>query len=92
MHAKRKTVWLRVPDHTVLHGLLEHLETPLLTSTLRLPDDELPMTDALEVRDRLQRQIDLVIDAGPVGVEPTTVVDLTSGMPELVRQGLGHFE
>lgn len=92
VHAKRKTVGLRVPDHLVLHSLLEQVQTPLLTSTLRLPGDELPMTDAQDIRDRLQRQIDLVIEAGPVGVDPTTVVDLTSGMPELVRQGLGDFE
>jgi tRNA threonylcarbamoyl adenosine modification protein (Sua5/YciO/YrdC/YwlC family) len=92
VHAKRKTVGLRVPDHVVLHALLEHLETPLMTSTLRLPEDELPLTDALQIRDRLQRQIDLVIEAGPVGVEATTIVDLTTGIPELVRQGLGKFE
>lgn len=92
VHAKRKTVGLRVPDHVVLHALLEHLEAPLITSTLRMPGEELPLTDAQEIRDRLQRQIDLVIEAGPVGVEATTVVDLTSGVPELVRQGLGVFE
>lgn len=92
VHAKRKTVGLRVPDHVVLSALLEQLEGPLITSTLRMPDDELPMTDALEIRDRLQRQIDLVVEAGSVGVEATTVIDLTTGMPELVRQGLGEFE
>lgn len=92
VHAKRKTVGLRVPDHVVLNALLQQLEGPLITSTLRLPDDDLPLTDALEIRDRLQRQIDLVIEAGSVGVAATTVIDLTSGMPELVRQGLGEFE
>lgn len=92
VHAKRKTLGLRVPDHVVLRALLEQLEGPLITSTLRMPEDDLPLTDALEIRDRLQRQIDLVIDAGPIGVAATTVVDLTLGVPELVRQGLGEFE
>jgi len=92
VHAKRKTVGLRVPDHVALHALLAHMGSPLITSTLRLPEDDLPLTDAQEIRDRLQRQIDVVIEAGSVGVDATTVVDLTGAMPELVRQGLGEFE
>lgn len=89
MHPKRLTIGLRVPDHAVVRALLEELGEPMLSSTLALPGDELPMTDAEEIRRRLERSVDLVLDGGSCGVEMTTVLDLTGEAPVLVRQGKG---
>ena len=91
VHAKRKTLGLRVPDHVLVQALLQQMGEPLLSSTLRLPDDDLPLTDADEIRSRLQKQVDLVIESGSVGVQATTVVDLTGPLPEVLRQGVGDF-
>jgi len=91
LHPKRKTIGLRIPEHPVVVGLLEELGEPILTSTLILPDEEAPLTDAEEIRDRLGKLIDLVIDGGPCPGEATTVIDLTSGTPELVREGKGDL-
>ena len=88
-HPKRSTIGLRVPDHPVALALLEALGEPLLSATLLLPDDPIPLTDPLEIRARLEKQVDLVIDGGPCGIEPTTVVDLTGPVPELIRHGRG---
>lgn len=88
-HPKRSTIGLRVPDHAVTLALLEELNEPLLSMTLMLPDDDAPLSEAWEIRDRLERQVDLVIDAGACDVQPTTVIDLTGDMPELVRLGKG---
>jgi len=88
-HPARRTIGLRVPDNVVAGALLEELGQPLIGTTLILPGDSDPLTDPEEVRERLQRQIDLVIDAGACRLEPTTVVDLTGDEPELVRQGRG---
>ena len=92
MHPKRKTIGLRVPDHPVVAALLAELGEPLLTSTLLLPGEDLPLTDAHEIAERLGKQVDLVIEAGFCGPEATTVIDLTSGAPELVRAGRGSLE
>lgn len=89
LHPKRKTIGLRVPDHPVVSALLEALGEPLLGSTLLLPGEELPLTDAEDIRERLQHELDLVIDAGHCGTQPTSVIDLSSGVPELVRAGAG---
>lgn len=89
LHPKRKTIGLRVPQHPVVAALLTELNEPLLTSTLMLPDDDLPLTDVEDIRERLGKLVELVIEAGACGPEATTVIDLTSGSPELVRQGLG---
>lgn len=89
LHPKRKTIGLRVPDHPVLSALLEELGEPLLSSTLLFPDEDLPPTDAEDIRARLAKSLDLVIDAGACGMEATTVVDLSSGAPELIREGKG---
>lgn len=89
LHPKRKTIGLRIPDHPVMLALLEELNEPLLTSTLILPGDELPLSDADEIRERLEKQLDLVVDCGHCGAEMTTVVNLVDGAPELVRAGLG---
>ena len=89
MHPKRKTIGLRVPDHPVALALLETLGEPLLTATLLLPGEEEPLTEGWEINDRLDGQLDLIIDGGHCGTQPTTVIDLTSGTPELVRAGRG---
>ena len=92
LHPKRKTLGLRVPDHPLVQALLGELGEPLLTSTLILPDvneGDQPLTDSHEIRDRLEHQVELVIDAGPCRNELTTVIDLASGAPELIRAGCG---
>ena len=89
LHPKRKTIGLRVPDHPLVLALLEELNEPLLTSTLILPGEEKPLCDAEEIRDRLGKLVDLVIEAGPCGAEMTTVINLADGAPELVRAGRG---
>ncbi|NMG34891.1 threonylcarbamoyl-AMP synthase [Azoarcus sp. TTM-91] len=91
LHPKRKTLGLRVPEHVVVAALLEELDEPLLTSTLLLPGETLPLTDPEEIRERLEKQVDLVIEAGPCGPGATSVIDLTSGVPELVRAGQGDL-
>jgi len=87
-HPSRKTIGLRVPENTIVQALLAELGQPLLGSTLTLPGDEHPLTDPDTVRERLERQVDLVIDGGACGFDPTTVIDL-SAEPELIRQGRG---
>jgi tRNA threonylcarbamoyl adenosine modification protein (Sua5/YciO/YrdC/YwlC family) len=91
LHPKRKTIGLRIPEHAVVTALLAELDGPLLSWTLLLPGEDLPLADADEIRDRLGKQIDLVIEAGYCGPEATTVIDLTSGVPELVRAGRGDL-
>ena len=89
MHPKRKTIGLRIPEHPVTLALLEELGEPLLTTTLQLRGDEFPLTEGWEIQDRLGDQLELILDAGPCGTEPTTVIDLTGTAPELVRAGRG---
>ena len=89
MHPKRKTIGLRVPDHPVALALLEELNEPLLTTTLQLPGDESPLTEGWEIQDRLEDQIELILDAGHCGTEPTTIIDMTGAAPELIRAGRG---
>jgi len=89
LHARRKTIGVRVPAHPVAHALLAELGEPMLSATLHLPHDALPLSDAHEIRERLEHELDLVIDAGSCGVEPTTVVDLTTDTPTLLRLGKG---
>jgi tRNA threonylcarbamoyl adenosine modification protein (Sua5/YciO/YrdC/YwlC family) len=91
-HPKRKTIGIRVPDHPVIAALLAELDQPLMSSTLLLPDKELPETDAWDIRERLEHQVDLVIDSGSCGVEPTTVIDLADAVPTVTRQGKGSTE
>ncbi len=90
-HSSRKTIGIRVPSHPVLQGLLEVLGQPLISSTLMLPGDELPLTDPVEIRGRLEHDVDLILDAGMCGIEHTTVVDLTGRTPEVIREGLGSL-
>ena len=91
-HPSRKTIGIRVPDHPVALGLLDVFGQPLISTTLLLPGDELPRTDAGEIRERLGHDVDLVIDCGDAGIEPTTVVDLTGREAMLVRRGRGPVE
>lgn len=92
LHPKRKTIGLRVPSHPVAMALLEELQEPLLTTTLQLPGDEEPMTEGWEINDRLDGMVELILDGGHCGTEPTTVVDLTGKAPELIRAGRGPLE
>ena len=89
LHRKKKTIGLRIPDHPITHALLIELNEPMLTTTLILPGKEHPMNDPLEIRNRLQKQIDLVIDGGSCGTMPTTVVDLSDTLPKILRRGKG---
>ena len=91
-HPRRRTIGIRVPDHRITQALLEEVGEPLLSVTCQLPDDEFPMTDPEVIRERLRGRVDLVIDGGACGVEPTTVIDLVSGVPVVVRRGLGVDE
>jgi tRNA threonylcarbamoyl adenosine modification protein (Sua5/YciO/YrdC/YwlC family) len=89
---KRKTIGLRVPDNRIAMALLEALGEPLMSSTLILPGETMPMTDPYDIRDTLEHSLDLIIDGGYCGIEPTTVVDLVNGVPEVVRQGQGPVD
>ena len=91
LHPKRKTIGLRVPDHPVVAALLETLGEPILSATLLLPGEDLPPCDPEEIRDRLEKQVDLIIEAGFCGPEATTVIDLTTGAPTLIRAGRGDL-
>ncbi|MBC7859230.1 MAG: threonylcarbamoyl-AMP synthase [Burkholderiaceae bacterium] len=88
-HASRKTIGLRVPENPIMHALLAELNQPLLGATLILPGEEETLNDGDAIRERLEKLIDLIIDGGACSMEPTTVIDLTGGEPELVRQGRG---
>jgi tRNA threonylcarbamoyl adenosine modification protein (Sua5/YciO/YrdC/YwlC family) len=89
LHAKKKTVGVRIPEHPVVRLLLAELGEPLLSSTLILPGESEPMTDGWTVKDTLDHQVDVVIDSGECGTEPTTVVDFSGGGAEVVRVGAG---
>jgi tRNA threonylcarbamoyl adenosine modification protein (Sua5/YciO/YrdC/YwlC family) len=89
---KRRTIGIRVPDHAIVQALLAELGEPLMSSTLMLPGAEMPETDPIEIRERLEHDVDLVIDGGLCGLEPTTVIDMSSGAPEVVRVGCGPVD
>lgn len=91
-HPKRKTIGIRVPDHPICQALLGELGAPLMSSTLILPGRDRPETDAWEIRERLEHELDLVIDGGNCGLDSTTVIDLEDGVPVVVRQGCGPVE
>lgn len=88
-HEKKKTVGVRIPDHPVALALVRALGAPLLSSTLILPDSETQPTDGWQIKEELEHVVDVVVDGGDCGTEPTTVVDWSSGAPEVVRAGLG---
>jgi tRNA threonylcarbamoyl adenosine modification protein (Sua5/YciO/YrdC/YwlC family) len=91
-HEKRKTIGIRVPDHPVPQALLAELGEPLMSSTLLLPGDDLPITDCEEMAVRLRGDVDVIVDAGSCGIEPTTVIDLTGSYPVVLRHGKGSAE
>jgi len=88
LHPRKKAVGVRIPDHAVVRALLEELGEPLLTSSLILPGDEVPLTDGWQVKEELDHQVDAVID-GECSSDPTTVVDFSNGYPEIARYGAG---
>ena len=90
-HPKRRTIGIRVPNHVVPRMLLTELGEPLMSSTLLLPGDELPLTDGEQIRARLEHQLDAILDGGHCGIEPTTVVDLAVSPPVVVREGKGKL-
>jgi tRNA threonylcarbamoyl adenosine modification protein (Sua5/YciO/YrdC/YwlC family) len=89
LHPKKRTVGVRIPEHPVVRALLAELGEPLLSSTLILPDETDPMTDGWAVKEALDHVVDVVLDSGECGTEPTTVVDYSSGAAEVVRVGAG---
>jgi len=91
-HPRRKTIGVRVPAHAVAQALLAELGEPMLSSTLVLPGESQPLGDATEIRVALEHQLDLVVDGGSCGIEPTTVIDLTTDEPLVVRRGRGALE
>ena len=89
LHPKRKQIGIRIPDNRIALDLLENVGEPLMTSTLMLPGEDLPMTDPYEINEVLGHQLDLIIDGGFCGFEGTTVIDLTQDIPLVTRQGAG---
>lgn len=92
LHPKRRTIGLRVPDNRIALALLEELGEPLMSVTLILPGEPLPLTDPEDIRERLEHDLDLVIDGGVSGPEPTSVIDLADATPVVVRRGLGAVD
>ena len=88
-HPKRKTIGLRVPDNVIAQSLLEVLGEPMMSVTLILPEDDIPLLDPYDIRSVLQQQVDLVIDGGYCGMEATSVIDLSDETPVILRQGAG---
>jgi tRNA threonylcarbamoyl adenosine modification protein (Sua5/YciO/YrdC/YwlC family) len=91
MHEKRRTIGIRVPDHPIPRLLLQALGEPLMSSTLLLPGEPYPLTDAEEIFERIGREVAYVLDGGNCGLEPTTIVDLSGDAPVLIRQGKGDL-
>lgn len=88
-HERRKTIGIRVPEHAITQALLETLGEPLISCTLQFPGEEYPLSDPQEFREQLMREVDIVVDGGNCGLEPTTVLDLSEDEPRLLRQGKG---
>ena len=92
VHSKRRTIGIRVPDHAVAQLLLELMNEPIMTTTLRLPLGEYPLSQAYDIHEMLGRQVDVILDGGACSLEVSTVVDLTSSNPEIMREGLGDLD
>jgi tRNA threonylcarbamoyl adenosine modification protein (Sua5/YciO/YrdC/YwlC family) len=88
---KKKTIGVRVPGHPVAHALLAELDAPMLSATLLLPGREAPLSEPAEIRHSLEKELDLIIDAGSCGIEPSTVIDLTEETPRVLREGKGSL-
>lgn len=91
MNTRRKTVGVRIPDNKIVHALLEMLDQPLVSSSLILPGADLPLLEPEAMRDMLGKRVDLIIDGGPCGLEPSTVIDLVDSLPRIVRKGRGDI-
>jgi tRNA threonylcarbamoyl adenosine modification protein (Sua5/YciO/YrdC/YwlC family) len=91
-HPKRKTIGIRVPGHPVARAIAQAMDEPIMSVTAQLPDDDRPLSEALDVRAAFGRQLDIIVDAGATGVESTTVVDLTASPPRILRVGCGSVE
>jgi len=89
MHPKRRHIGIRIMNHPVVNDLLDELGQPLMSCTLVMPDAEFPVTDAEDIRAQLENQVDLIIDGGHCGVEPTTVIRMTDGVADIRREGKG---
>lgn len=89
MHPKKRTIGIRVPDNAIAMALLEEMGEPIMTSSLIMPGDDLPLSDPYDIRQTLESQLDLIVDGGYCGFEATTVVDMSEDVPVLVRQGVG---
>lgn len=90
-HPKRKTIGIRVPNSAIVKALLEELQEPIMSVTLTMPDDQYPLTDPYEIKQLMNHHVDVIVDGGYCGLEPTTVIDLTDHTPKLLRQGAGDF-
>jgi tRNA threonylcarbamoyl adenosine modification protein (Sua5/YciO/YrdC/YwlC family) len=88
-HPKRRTIGIRVPDHPLVSAMLEELGEPIMSSTLSLPGDDLPLTDPLVIEERIGHDIDVIVEAGPAGIEPTSVLDLSGGTVAVLRAARG---
>ncbi|MCH9004919.1 MAG: threonylcarbamoyl-AMP synthase [Proteobacteria bacterium] len=86
---KRRTIGLRVPEHPLVHAILGALKEPIMSSTLTLPGDDAPLTDPVDIEDRIGNQIEAIIDSGPAGLEPTSILDLSKGKIDVLRVGRG---
>ena len=86
---KRRTIGIRVPDHPLVSAMLDELGEPIMSSTLSLPGDDMPLTDPIEIEERIGHEIEIIVDAGPTGIEPTTVLDLSGGAVDVLRLGRG---
>jgi tRNA threonylcarbamoyl adenosine modification protein (Sua5/YciO/YrdC/YwlC family) len=86
---RRRTIGLRVPDHPIVHAMLDALGEPIMSSTLTLPGDDMPLTEVSEIEERIGNQIELIIVGGPTGIDPTSVIDLSGGSVEILRVGRG---
>ncbi len=92
VHPKRRTIGLRVPANPIALGLLEELGEPIMSTSLIMPGETVPLSEPEEIRERLAKRVDLILDGGAGGLTPTTVVDLTEASPRVARVGLGVFE
>ncbi len=92
LHPKRRTIGIRVPDNAIVAALLSQLGEPIMSTSLIMPDEALPLTDPYEMRDLLQHQVDLIIDGGYCGMEATSVINMVDETPEVVREGAGNTE
>lgn len=92
MNPKKRTIGIRVPDNNIVSALLEELGEPILSTSLIMPGDDMPLSDPYEIRQMLEHAVDLVIDGGYCGIEATTVVDMTGDGYEIIRQGVGQME